>query len=190
MRRLVIVLVVAVLSVNSFAQEETNLKKEQKQVAREQKKAEQARIREEMVTLTKQMLESHKFVLEANYVGDGRGNRVPVNSTLNFVAVDSSKGVLQIGSQSGYGWNGVGGVTVEGNITKYELKEIKGKKGNSYSLMTVVMGSLGIYDVYFNISETGLTDATVSSTTRGQLKYTGNLVPLGLSDVFKGTTTY
>lgn len=190
MRQLVIVLIVAVLSVSSFAQEEANLKKEQKQIVKEQKKAEQARVKEEMVTLTKQMLESHKFVLEADYVGDGRGNRIPVNSTLNFAAIDSSKGVLQIGTPSGYGWNGVGGVTVEGNITKYELKEIKGKRSNSYSLMIVVMGSLGIYDVHFNISETGLTDATVSSTTSGQLKYTGNLVPLELSNVFKGTTTY
>jgi hypothetical protein len=190
MRRLVLGLVLAVLSVSSFAQEELNLQKEQKQIARVQRKAEQARIKEEMVTLTKQMLESHKFVLEADYVGDGKGNRIPVNSTLNFVAIDSSKGVLQIGTPFGYGWNGVGGVTVEGDITKYELKEIKGKRSNSYSLMIVLMGSSGIFDVHFNISETGLADAIVSSTTRGQLKYTGNFVPLELSRVFKGTTTY
>lgn len=56
--------------------------------------------------------------------------------------------------------------------------------------MLIVMSSLGTFDITFLISETGYTDATISSTTSGQLCYSGNLVPIGLSRVYKGTSIY
>ena len=72
---------------------------------------------------TKAMLENKDFVLEADYLQDRYGNRVLVNSTINFVAVDSTEATIQIGSNFRIGPNGVGGVTAQGNINKWELTE-------------------------------------------------------------------
>lgn len=174
------------ISLCSFSQDELISKKEQKKLAKEQKRAEQAEKRNEQAAIIKHLLDSQMFVLEADYISDGRGQRIQVISSINFVAIDSTLGLLQIGSPSGLGWNGVGGITVEGKISKYELKTIEGKRGTSYALSIVVMSSIGIYDVHFRISPSGYSDATVRSTVSGQLKYSGHIVPISQSKVYKG----
>lgn len=188
--RYVCIILFTFFSIVSFCQDDIISKKELKKLAKEQKKSEQEQLKKELISTVKTILEEQQFVLKADYIDDGRGNRIPVSNTLNFVVVDSIKSVLQIGSPYGYGWNGVGGITVEGTISRYDLNIIKGRKSTSYSLEIVIMSSIGIYDVHFNISETGSTDATVRSTTSGQLRYSGEIVQLNQSRVYKGTTSY
>ena len=65
---------------------------------------------EKVFQQTKTMLENKDFVLQADYLQDRYGNRVLVNSTINFVAVDSTEATIQIGSNFRIGPNGVGGV--------------------------------------------------------------------------------
>lgn len=180
------------IAIGSFAQVEDEQKeyskKELKQIAKAEKKAKQDSISKQKAELTELMLNMHRFVLEADYVGNGKGQRQPVNSTLNFIAVDSLKAVIQLSTFYGSGHNGVGGITVDGSVTKYELKVIEGKRGKSYSLMLNVMTSVGIYDITLLISESGYTDATIRSLYSGQLTYNGNLVPIGISRVYKGSS--
>lgn len=189
--KFIFVIVLVFLSSNLRAQEDDLISpKEQKKLAKEEQKAQKAREQEQIKSVIKYILEQKRFVLEADYLADGKGNRIPVSSNLNFIAVDSTEGVIQIGTLSGAGWNGVGGITTEGKITKYDLKVSQGKKSTSYNLMLVIMTSLGIFDVSFYISESGSADATVRSTTRGQLRYSGNIVPVNQSRVYKGTSIY
>jgi hypothetical protein len=186
----ILVSVLAMFSLVTYCQENIMSKKELKELAREQKRSEQERLKKEHISIVKSMLEGQQFVLEADYIDDGRGNRLPVSNTINFVVIDSSAAVLQIGSPYGHGWNGVGGITVEGNITRYDLDIIKGRRSISYSLAVVIMSSMGIFDIHFNVSDTGITDATVRSTTSGQLRYSGKINPISHSNVFKGSTSY
>lgn len=174
------------LTVNAQEEEKQYTKRELRQIAREERKAKKAAEEEQMKEITELMLQMHRFVLEADYVGDGRGQRIPVNSTINFIALDSANAVIQLGTVYGSGYNGVGGITVDGRVTKYELTVIEGKRGKSYSLMINVMTNLGIYDITFLVSATGLTNATVRALSSGQLQYSGNLVPIGISRVYKG----
>lgn len=191
MKNFFIIITLIFILPQAYCQEEETLsRKELKKIAREEKKARQHAEEEQMRELTALMLEYHRFVLEAEFVGDEKGNRIPVNSNINFIVVDSTNGTLQLGTPYGVGYNGVGGVTVEGRITKYDLKEIQRKKGKSYSLMIIIMTSLGTFDVTFQISDTGYTDATVRGNTMGQLRYSGKLVPTGMSRVYKGSTLY
>jgi hypothetical protein len=179
------------ISYSVFCQEKPVLsKKEQRRIAKEQRKAEKARAEEEMREITSLMIEYQRFVLEANYVGDHRGNRVPVSNLLNFIAVDSNEVVLQLGSHFGVGINGVGGVTVEGKVSRYEVKKQEGKKGSSYYVLMYIQSSAGMYDVSMNITPLGYADATVRGTVSGQLRYSGKLVPLSKSKVYKGQTNY
>ncbi len=179
------------IGITLYSQEyETISKKELKRMAKEDKKAKRLEEEEMMKELTALMLHSHRFVLEADYIGDGRGQRIPVNSNINFVAIDSLEGVIQYGSPHGIGYNGVGGVTADGRISKYELKEVSRKSRKLYTLQITIMTGLGTYDIAFSVSETGYADATVSGYTRGQLKYSGRLVPVKVSKVYKASTVF
>ena len=66
------------------------------------------------------------FVLEADNVTFRSGNTVLVNSTTNFISVKGNRAVVQI-SPSNYasGPNGVGGVTVQGSISNYQIQTDK-----------------------------------------------------------------
>jgi hypothetical protein len=135
-----------------------------------------------------QVLENREFVLEADYLSNQYGDRITVTSTLNFIKVDSTSGVIQVGSNSGVGYNGVGGVTAEGNITKYELD--KNEKKNTFFIQMTVMTSIGTYDVNLSVGANGYATATVSGLRRGRLNYSGSLVPLQATRTYEGTTSF
>ncbi len=137
---------------------------------------------------TEYMLKNRDFVLEADYLANRMGDRVPVTSSLNFISVDSANSVLQIGSNTGMGYNGVGGVTAEGNITRYKLQTDQKRK--SFYLSFSVTTAIGSYDINMSIGADGYANATLSGIRSGQLIYTGYLVPTGQSSVYKGYNTY
>jgi hypothetical protein len=179
------------LVTNVYSQDEqVYTKQELKQLAKEDRKAKKEAEDTKKREATELMLNAHKFVLEANYISNGKGQRTPVSSNINFIAVDSLKAVIQLGTTQGIGYNGLGGITVDGRITKYELSVIQGKKSKSYNLMLNVMTSIGIYDISLMVSELGSANATIRGNTSGQLQYSGNLVPIGISRVYKGTSIF
>jgi hypothetical protein len=134
------------------------------------------------------MIENRNFVLEANYLGNQRGNRIVVNSTFNFIRVDSIKAVIQVGSDTRLGYNGVGGITTEGEITGWKLD--KNFKKKSFYLSMSVITNLGIYDIRMDVDASGNATAYLSGLQRGQLIYEGNLVPIEESRVYKGHPSY
>ncbi len=174
----------------SFSQEEILSKKEQRSLAKEERKARRAAEEEQMKNMTRFLLEQKRFVMEAEYISDSRGVRRPVNSTLNFIIVDSTEGTIQLSTLSGPGYNGVGGITVEGTITKAELDTIRSKSGTSYNFKVIMLTSMGTFDIFFMISPMGYADATIQGTTRGMLRYNGSLVPIGKSRTYKGTSSF
>lgn len=173
------VFIAGTLSVN--AQEEKPSKKEQKKM---EKKAEAER----KYVQTENLLDSMNFVLEAYYLGNQRGSRIIVPSTLNFIKVDSSEVVLQVGRNSGVGYNGVGGTTAEGTISKYEVT--KNKKKGTFDLTMNVLTNIGSYDIFMIISSDGRATATISGIYPGKLTYEGDLVSIAESRVYKGRTLY
>ncbi len=81
-------------------------------------------------------VDKRSFVIEADAVTFKNGVRLMVNSMTNFIAVDGDRGVVQI-SPSNFvnGPNGVGGVTVDGSISGYEVTT--DRKGNVRISMNV-----------------------------------------------------
>ncbi len=193
MKKLFLILLLGLLSFPVFSQNSAEdqmlSKKEQRQLAREQRLSEKSDAAENSKMMTAEMLQDHRFILEADFLAGRTGSRYPVNSTLNFVMLDSTNAVIQIGSSSGIGYNGVGGITIEGRVTKYDLTKKTNKNGTSYSLTAYVMSSLGEYDIQFWISESGNAEATIRGNFSGSVTYSGRLVPLGQSRVYKGMTT-
>ena len=188
MKSILTLLIVFVFVLGAYSQDETQQlsKKELKKLQKEQKKADQAAEEERMAEVTYFMVHQQQFVLEADYLSDKYGQRVAVTPTINFVLVDSLVGIVQFGSAEQIGYNGVGGLTVDGRVTKYEY-QVVGKKEDSYSIRMILMASIGTYDITLMVNSQGFADATIRGNWSGQLNYHGKLVPLALSRVYKGT---
>ncbi len=193
MKKIILSLLILATAFGSFAQsaDQQNgqkMTKKQQEVAKQENKIKANEEIHRLNEITNLMLTDKRFVLESDYVGDQTGQRVPVTSNLNFISVDTTHATLQLGSFNGVGINGVGGITVDGKVLNYKLHKKELKNGNSnYYVQMTVLTSTGSYDIAMDVSDTGRADATVSGSVSGQLVYYGNLVPLSLSRVYKGT---
>jgi hypothetical protein len=133
------------------------------------------------------LLNSRRFILAADFLQGRSGERIIVNSTLNFVKVIGETGILQVGSNTGIGYNGLGGVTAEGSIANWQLD--KNGKNHTISLRFSISSPLGHYDVLMNITVNN-TSAAISGLGSGRLTWTGHLESAEKSRVFQGQTNY
>lgn len=163
--------------------------KEQRAFEKQKQKEAREKEREQNIEMTSQMVKLHRFVLEADYLSNKYGIRVPVSRDINFIMSDSTDAVLQTGSAFNVGFNGVGGETVSGKITKYDYG-MTGRNKDSYSIRMVVLSPVGVYDITFLINAEGYADASIRGNWSGQLNYHGRLVPMGLSKVYTGHTRF
>lgn len=172
------------------AQEGSRLSKaEIRKFQREQKKADLGAEAELAAELTRYMVNNQQFVLEADYLSDRYGNRIPVSSMINFIKVDSTEGVMQLGNAYSIGYNGVGGSTVEGRVSNYEAMRV-GKKKDAWSVSMIMQTALGSYNINLMINAGGHADATIRSNWPGQINYHGDLVLINQSRTYKGSPSY
>lgn len=185
MKKVILLSLAAMLSYAVFSQVEDNVpSNEQKQLTKAEKKELRTLENEKRAELTQEMVKSRQFVLEADYIGNQTGNRIPVNSTINFVEVDTTHIVIQLGSMTGIGYNGVGGITTEGQISSFKTTE--NKKGDAYTMRIITNTLLGNYDIVIFVNSYGNANATISGTTYGKLNYYGRIVPVLTSRIYKG----
>ena len=184
MKKIIIILVGSMMLLPAFSQELS--KKEQKKLNKELKKEQQAKDAELKAEMVDLMIVYQRFVLEADKLRDKRGNTIQVNANLNFIASDSINGVIQIGSNSYVGLNGVGGFTLEGPISNY--KYTKNEKNGSYNVSYNIRSTMGNYDIRMTAFPDGRADATVGSNWPSKVNYSGYLVPPAQSRVYKGTS--
>lgn len=135
-------------------------------------------------------LKTGSFVLEANNVTFPNGITRYVSSNTNYVQVDNGEGIVQTAfSNFAYtpGPNGLGGVTVEGNISGLKIKEDKdGNYFYSYTIQGVAISAT----VFITLTG-GTNQASVNISpnfNNNNMTMTGVLLPLDESDVFQGTT--
>lgn len=168
------------ISVYSFSQDKKLSRKERKEV----EKAQLAR----NFYIIDSLFAERSFVLEADYLQDKYGTRIPVTSTINFIKVNKDEGVLQTGNTQYVGYNGLGGTTAVGNVGKWKIS--KNFKNMSYNVQFYIASNLGHYDVALNVNAANYATATITGLGPGKLSWVGHLVTLDNSRVFKGTTSY
>lgn len=130
------------------------------------------------------ILKQRDFVLKAEYLQNRYGDRIIVTPLLNFIKVEGENGILQTGNNTGLGLNGVGGVTAEGNIGKYQIRP--DAKRLIYTLQFSLSTNIGHYDVVMTIRPDGSSKATISGTGSDRLTWEGHLEVSGNTRVFKG----
>ena len=115
------------------------------------------------------LLRSGRFVLEADFLQNKYGTRVSVPPMLNFIRVEGPRGVLQTGSDTRQGYNGVGGVTAEGSIVNYKIDN--DKKHLSTTVTFNLVSTLGNFDIFLTVSADNNATATISGSTSGRLSW-------------------
>jgi hypothetical protein len=181
-----LVLIFLLVSITIFSQNQEPVNTNKKQ----ERKAEKNKQKEWMTQVTKEMIENHSFVLEADYLNNNTGNRILVNSMINFIIVDSTTCTIQLGTTSGTGYGGTGMLTLEGQINNYKYQKTEKKHFNAYYVSYTVFSSAGTYMISMYITDDGMADATIQGSTSGQLTYTGKIFPLSASHVYKGQPQY
>jgi hypothetical protein len=158
----------------SEKQQKIELKKAQKEAA--SKKIEE-------------MILTRQFILEVNFVRDQSGNllntaaRINVSSSLNYLAINLNKVVLQL-APSQYqtsNWP-FGDFALNGVISQYNFRELK-KPDEGYIVRYHTDGRIGTYDITYNISSDGKTTLRLESNNGITLNFEGIIVPLNKSRI-------
>ena len=164
-----------------------NLTKEERKALKKAKKEEEKRKLEEDLVKFEQYAEMRAWVIEAHTVYDKQGLSFQMDPTINFVGINNEETTVQLSFNGIAGWNGVGGVTLDGKISKYEYSRDK----NTVSIKMSTMGaSLGNVDIFLSISGRDNARATVSGNWGERITFQGRFVSLAESRVYKGSTTY
>ena len=133
-------------------------------------------------------LTNQDFVFEAKSVTFKNGTTAFVNSTTNFISLKGNKAVVQISPSSfASGPNGVGGVTVEGNVTDLQVRtDNKGRTTLSMNVMGI--GINAQVEVYM-YPGTNKASATVYPNFNSNTVWLqGSVVPYENSNVFEGNS--
>lgn len=154
-------------------------------MTKKEKKEQKAKENEEKLKVFYKILKSQQFVVEADQVYGDEGSIFNVIPTVNYFAVDSTYSTVQLSFTGVIGWNGVGGVTVDGNIDKYDLKEFK--SGKPITLVGSINGRVGgnlQFTMY--VYSSGQANVTVNGNWGNSITFQGRLFTLADSKVYKG----
>ena len=185
MKKISLLVFMIVLSFTLMAQDNKEEKKAAKK-AKKEKKVEEALESSEKL---KSLFEIKQFVLEANTVYDKMGASLMLDPNLNFVGCDGKNSTIQLGFNQLAGWNGVGGVTLDGEIKKME---VTGKEGVPYFTVHATVQNKGgsVVTMIFSVSSNRTARVDMSGSFGEKLSFQGNVVPLGETTVYKGTPVF
>ena len=185
MKKSIVLLFVLSFSILSFGQEKQEMSREERRALEKEKRAVLDSLLAQQI---KQAVDQKKWVLEADRLSNTMGATINVNSNLNFIALEGDEAYVQLGSETGMGANGVGGVTIRANVNSYKVD--RSKKGTYYIQVTLT-SAIGNLDIRIDMNSTGqMASATVQGNSARTITYAGRLVPLSLSTVYKGTPLF
>jgi len=166
-----------------IAQESKGTKESQKEASKKKKEEKIAKI-EAKYQLTDSILTGRKFVLEAHQLRNKQGAQITVTPNLNFISVDSLRATIQVGSNERAGYNGVGGITVDGKVSNWKFS--KDDKRKTFNIFFTVQSTFGINDINLGIDYSGYADASITGLRSGRLTFSGVIFLRENSSVFKG----
>ncbi len=149
-------------------------------------KTEKASQTEMQYLATENLIDSNAFVLNADFLSNRYGYRRIAEPSLNFIKVDSLQVIIQTGNSFGIGYNGVGGLTVSGRITHWNVdKDVFHK---TFMIRMSISSPLGFYDIFMSVNASGQAIATVSGMRGREVIFEGRLGHLHELQTFEGST--
>lgn len=170
------------------AQDQQDQKKLLREQRREERKAQEERQDSLQFSQAFQAINNKAFTLEANQVVFKYGQTAFVSSNTNFVSVNGDQAVVQIAFNiPAAGPNGLGGITVQGSVSGYQVTT--DKSGNVYVAMNVIGAAISATVNITLYSGSNQASVTVNPNfNSNQLTLNGQLVPSSQSTVFQGST--
>lgn len=128
------------------------------------------------------------FVLQIDNVTFRSGNTVFVNSSTNFISVKGNRAVVQISpSNFASGPNGLGGVTVDGGISGYQITtDKKGRVNLTYNVSGI--GISAQIEVYIVPGSTYAQATIYPNFNSNTLWISGNVVPYENANIMEGSS--
>lgn len=160
-------------------------KKEQRKIEKAEKKRlkEEERAREQ--ELLRSLVEEQTFVIEATTIFGRYHNRYEVMPNTNFVKVEGNRVTVQTANSFLIGYNGLGGITINGTIRDYQVRPSKGN--NSLSVIIHFSSPVtGHTTLTLNLQAGGLSTAMIVDNWGGRATFQGQLVDLENSRIFEG----
>ena len=135
-------------------------------------------------------LKAGSWVMEADNVVFRNGMLRYVSSNTNYVSVQDGKGTVQTAFNNFiYSPNGLGGVTVQGNVSDQQIS--RDKDGNAFMNFSIFGGAISA-TLYLTLT-VGTNEASiyVSPNFNGNtLTMNGTLVPYDEATVFEGISSW
>lgn len=158
----------------------------ERELTKAERKALQVRIDSLQFAEAEQAINNRAFTLEADQVVFKYGQTAYVTSNTNFVSVNDDEAVVQTAFNIPVsGPNGLGGVTVEGNTSDYQVK--KDKKGNVLlSFNTMGTGISARVDITLYQGNHKASVTITPNFNSNRITLNGVIVPIEKSSVFKG----
>ncbi len=185
-RHILFILILMGLSFSATVQAQS--KREQRQAEKAERKQQEAAQQQKNHERLLALVEDKNFVLEAHTIYDDRQNSYPVSSNTNFVAITGDKATIQIAFPGRMGRNGLGGVTIQGNVMSYKVNHKK--EGAIIINAQVSSASLGNATLILSIFNGGTARANIRGNFGSQVSFAGNVVDLNNSTVYQGMTDF
>lgn len=196
MNRLLLVLFVSffpvILGAQSFSErrkaDRDRWYQEKEQVESLKKKGAEERNPQINYDLSAMALKELNFVLEADRLVFKYGQNVYVNSNTNFISLNGDEATVQVSPMNASpGFNGIGGITLDGKASNVKITE--DKKKNLYLTMNVmgVAISAQIQILLYNGSDQAKVTINPNFNSN-RIELIGRIVPFENSTVFKGTS--
>lgn len=154
---------------------------------REQKKEQKIQEQKNNLDFIEKVAEEKSWVIEAHTIYNKYGSNFQMDPTINFVSLIEDESIIQIGVNGYIGYNGVGGITLNGKVQSYEVTREENSVLIRYTAMGAVMGPV---DLVARISSDGYGRITVSGNWGRRLTFAGYFVPFDNSRTYTGTPLF
>lgn len=157
----------------------------EKKLSKKERKALQNRIDSLQWQEALRAVNDTAFTLEADQVIFKYGHRAYVSSTTNFVAINKKNATVQISFNVPVaGPNGMGGVTLDGNVSNYKITTDSKSTTLAFNVMGAII-SAHLTIVIYNGSDMAQVDVMPNFNSR-RISLSGRILPASQSFVVKG----
>jgi hypothetical protein len=187
-RMMIAFLSLILVSTTAWTQEEKIM--EQQQTKKEKKEAREARQKANYQAIL-ELLDKGEFVIEAYHFSDRYGQQIQVNPSTTFIAVRDSVATIQITfpGSAGLGYNGLGGITMDGQLTELKVIDKNPDKGVTFQLR-VFGNAFASSDMFVDVNNDGYASVRYTGAFGGRFELDGDFRSWGQSSIFKGSTLY
>lgn len=175
-------------SAQNSKEEAKQLTKQERAAAKKARREAEAQWEKESFDIAKKALKKGEFVIEADQLIFPRGEVENVSPMTNFISMRDGRVCVQISIMNHMpGFNGLGGITVEGTPTKIESENMKNDMFR-YRFSVMGVGISATVEIQLRGDGNNVTATVYPNFSNNKLEVRGKLVSPDDSRVFKGTS--